>query len=179
MAQSIGVHPAAVVTDGEVNAATRLVIRVRAQLEFVFPRFSDFHYEAAAPRHRLSSIDGEVNENALDLVRIRHDRGHRQLSLRDDLNVFAHDPGKNLMHFGQRPVQINCAQLQRLLAAESQELLGEGCAALACLKNIRQAFMDERIRYLRFKRQFRKSHDDVQDVIEVVRDSTGQQPSRF
>ena len=135
-----------------------------------------FDHEAAAVGHGVARIDGQVEDCVLELGGIgkRRPEIFRQGRLQDDM--LAQRPlqdGSDALDGG---IQIKDARLQRALAGEGEQPLNELCAALRRLVDLLHHRRHLRVVSDDSRNQLRHAHDDGQDVIEVVRDPSGQLP---
>src|SRR5207245_276113 len=81
--------------------------------------------EPTTLRHRVPGIDGEVQDDLLDLRRVGLDAAEGRVEQGDQLDRLADQRLEHLRHAGHDPVEVEHARLEHLLAAEREALLSE------------------------------------------------------
>ena len=100
------------------------------------------------------------------------------MQLEAHLHVFAHQARQHRPHLAPPPVEIEHARLQHLLAAESQQLLGQPRGALSGLVDLFEMSRSGSPA-LSCQRQLAVAVDDGQQVIEIVRHASRQAAHRL
>jgi hypothetical protein len=130
----------------------------------------------AAVRHGVPGVPRQVHEHPLQLIRIGANRCRFRLQLDAHLHVFAHQALQHRPHLLHHAVQIEHARLQDLLAAESQQLLGQSRGPLPGLVDLFQTVPERIARLQPAEQQPAVPVDHRQQVVEVVR-HPARQPS--
>ena len=137
------------------------------------------HADAAALRHRVAGVDGEVDEHLADLIGIGTHRPQLRIARGDELHVLAEHAGEEPLHVGDRMVQVDDVVGDGLVPAEEQQLPGERGAALGRLGDSfhlgarGMALAELSVEELGVRR------DDREQVVEVVRDAAREPAHRF
>jgi hypothetical protein len=79
------------------------------------------------PGDRVARVDDEVDDQLLELRRIRDDRLQLGLNDRVERDVLADQPTEHLLREDDDVVQVERARVEDLPAAEGQELAGQRC----------------------------------------------------
>jgi hypothetical protein len=78
-----------------------------------------------APRHRVARVDSQVEDDLLELRRVRAHRAEVRVEQRDQVDVLADQLLEQLGDARDAPVQVEHLRLEHLLAAEREELHGQ------------------------------------------------------
>ena len=87
-----------------------------------------FDRETAAGRHRIPGVRGEVDDDLLQLRPIRADRFEIRRQRRDEIDVLADHAAQQDGRVPNERVDVEDGGNEHLLAAERQQLSGEGRA---------------------------------------------------
>src|SRR4029078_13274868 len=80
----------------------------------------------AAAGHRVPGVDGQVDDDLLHLRGVGADAAEVAAAAGDELHVFADEALEERAHALDDLAEVQDARLQDLLAAEGQELVGQG-----------------------------------------------------
>ena len=132
-------------------------------------------------RHRVASIEGEVEDNLGELMRIDFDvrRFAAVLQMALHGNVFAKEAKERAFHVPDDLVQIEDAILERLAAAEGEELAGEGAGALGGALNFGDLVCDGAFHGSGAEEEIAVAENGGEEIIEVVRDAAGELAEGF
>ena len=173
------VHSATRVGDGEHHVVTRLRRQVVARVRLVQSDVRSLDCQHASRGHRIPGVDYEVQDDLLDVTRVRLDPSDRLLGEGDQLHVLSDEPLEHLLHAREKLVQVEHPGLDNLLPAEHQELSGETSRSQRCLSNFVYV-RSQRVGGLEIvENQLSVAEDDGEHVVEVVRDPAGETPDRF
>src|SRR5205085_1867766 len=114
----------------------------------------------------------QVHYDLFDLTRIGLHFIHPTRHQEGQLDVFADQPSKHLLHAGDDLVEVHDTGLKQLATAEGEELSREVRCALACpldLLEIREHWVS--LPQVRREKR-RVTDDDGKEVVEVMRDPT-------
>src|ERR1019366_10091457 len=124
-----------------------------------------FDCQNAAARHGIPGVHHQVEDYLFDLVGVDLDKRFRVVENRADFNVLADHPADHLFEIVNQQVEVEYANVQRLLAAEHQKLPGQRRRTFRSTQDLLQAAL----RRVGFEqRQLREARDDGQQVVEVV-----------
>jgi hypothetical protein len=168
-----GVHAAARVGEAEADEASGAGLRVAAGLRAVEFHRGGADDELAALRHRVAGVHHEVDDDLLDVALVGVDGGEAGGELAAEVNVLADELGEHLVQIAHDGVQVEHLGLHDLLAAEGEELAGEGGGALGG-----EGDLVERIGDVLFEIVRGEMHAGVplyhgEHVVEVVRHAGG------
>src|SRR5579872_5967400 len=165
---------------GEHHVGTRLeVTMLSADVVAAQGDVGGLDSDLAALRHGVLRIDNEVHDDLFDLTGVGACSSQIGCQLGLQLNSFADERLQGALHIGDNAIHIHDLQFEQLFTTESQQLASQGCRSLGCLVNgfdlaiHRTAFAGV------FEQDFRVSADHHQQIIEVVRDATGQPADGF
>ena len=135
--------------------------------------------ELAVPLHGVARIDRQIQEGVLHLNRV--DVGVPQAPGDDglDLHPVAQRPAKDVVRAADQAAEIDDLRRERLPSSESQQLRGEFRAARDGGDRRLQALVGARIAGDVAAKQLQIAADDLQDVVEVVRDAAGELADRL
>jgi hypothetical protein len=80
--------------------------------------------------HRIAGIDGEVDDDLLELAGIGADRAEIAAMLDDQLDLLAEQALQEARHLGDDVGQLQHLRAERLLARESEQLPGQAGGAV-------------------------------------------------
>ena len=130
--------------------------------------------KGAAFRHRIPRVDGEVDEDLLELSRIDLDMGQPRLERGRHADLCAQRSGQHRLHLHDHAIEIHSLDLHHLSAAECQQLPGQRAGALGGGQQLR----DLR-RGVAILQNLAIADHDREQVVEIVRDMTGERPDSF
>ena len=93
---------------------------------------------------------------------------------RDQFDVFADQGPQQALHVRDDGVDVDHLQFEDLLAAEGQQLAGEGGGAVGCLLDGLDLLVHGAALFQLLQQDLGVSVDDHQQVVEVVGDAAGQ-----
>jgi hypothetical protein len=102
-----------------------------ARVGLVHFHVGQLEVEQAALRHRIAGVDGEVHDHLLHLGGIGAHAAEGAAAASHQLDVFADQALEERAHALDDLAEVQDARLQHLLAAEGEELMGEGEARSA------------------------------------------------
>ncbi len=79
-----------------------------------------FNRQLAAIRHRVARIHHQVHDDLLDLNRVQHDALEVLTVHHAQVDIFADEARKHLIHILENGVQVQHLGLKNLLSAECQ-----------------------------------------------------------
>ena len=169
-----GVHTGAGIADGEEDIRARLGIDVLLGVRAVDLHLVRFDGEDAAVRHGIAGVDGEVQEHLVNLRRISTNRSQLRCQDRGELDLLSDQPAQHLVRVGDDLVQAQGPRLDRLPAAEGQELAGEVAGALGRAADLLEILAVGTVGREVEQHQIRVAENRRQDVVEVVGHAAGQ-----
>src|SRR6266446_4673215 len=127
--------------------------------------------------HGIAGVDGQIGDHLFDLRRVGENPGLSSVIVKREFDVRSQEPGQHEPGLSQRFVQIQWAEFKHLLAAESEELFGNGRGLFSSALNLVQ--IGARGGFFRegAVQQFRTSAKDHQHIVEVVSNASGE-PSK-
>ena len=138
-----------------------------------------FDAELAAIRHGIAGVQRKIEDRGRQLARIDQCRRNRFARLEVDADEFADRRFEKLHGVDDQCVDIDTGRLQRLLARKGQQMLGQGGAAGGGI--VDQLCNSGQLGPVghRIGQDFDRSRDHSEDVVEVVRDASGQLADRL
>src|SRR5207245_2861859 len=140
------------------------------------PRFDG---EAAAGRHGVARIHGEVEDDLIDLPRVGDDQPHTFAQMHGNFDVLPEQPAQHRFDVRHHTVEIDRLDFKDLLAAEGEELVRQGGAAASALLDQLDVAPRGVVRPEPVREMPTPADDHSQEVVEVVRDPAGQAPYGF
>ncbi len=138
-----------------------------------------FHGQLSALRHRIARVDRQIQDDVLELVdvhkRVPQTAGHHRFHL----NGLAQGAPKQVVHAANRGCEVDHNRLQRLLAAEGEQLRGELRTAFHGIDRLLQPLACPAVTGMTPVQQFEVAAQDLQDVVEVVRHAACQLADRL
>ena len=135
--------------------------------------------QGAAMRHRVASVDGQVEQHLFELHGVGLDPSRTGVELEHDRDVFADQALEQCHKIADHAMQIQRDRVQHLLAAEGQQLAGQRRAAFAGALNFLHEVPGRRILAQFLKKDCAIAENDGHDVVEVVRHAASQSTDRF
>ena len=93
---------------------------------------------APAPGHGVPGIDHQVHDHLLDLAGVGHDLAQIRLGDGDQFDVFTEEAPQHLIQVQDQIIEVEHLGGEDLLAAEGQELAGQGGGPLRRLVDFLQ-----------------------------------------
>ena len=179
MGERLGIHPAPRVADRDDDVPSGRNRIVRGRERRVESHIGQLDRQAAASGHGVAGIDGEIQENLLDLPGVRLHAAERRGLHDDDLDVLADQAPQHLLRVGDDRAEIEDARLQDLPPAESEELPRQGRGPFGRPDDLAHALAALRIVGERRPEQLGVTLDDRQEIVEVVGDSAREAAHRL
>ena len=178
MSERRGVHARAGVADGEPHQRPRREAAVGPHLGGVGQQLRHLDEQAAAGRHGVAGVHGQVEQDLLHVAGIcQHCRAGHDARLERD--VLADEPAQHVLHPADHLAEIEHPDLEHLPAREGEELAGQGGGALRRgqdLVHVRPA----RVGLAEIvPHEAAEGEDGREEVVEVVRDPAGELPHRL
>ena len=175
----VGRHAGSGITDDHFDVVARLEIGARARVRLVEVRHARLESDPPALGHRLGGIDRHVDQHLLHLAGVRLDE--RQVRVGARLHDNARVDALGQERHGVRDRLIHVHGLERVLAAarERQQLLGQLGRAPRLLLDGDRLAVDRIVGGRQAADVSGVAEDRSQDVVELVRDATGQGSDRL
>ena len=164
----LGGHAVAGIADREHDVGARLDLGMGPGVGLVQGHVAGRERQPAPVRHRVAGVDGQVEQDLLDLPRVGLDAPGGRIERGRDLDVLADHATQQGLDSGHDGVQIQHARLQDLLAAEGQELMRELGGALGGALDDLDLPPDRVLRGQRVEHEIAAAADGGQQVVEVV-----------
>lgn len=135
--------------------------------------------EAAALRHGVAGVGGEIHQHLADLPGIGAHPA--QVFGGDDhqFYILAQHAQQQILHLRDDLVQVEDFRFQHLLAAKRQQLAGESGGAIGRLVNFARPPFQEVSRVAPLQHQLAVADDHVEQVVEIVRHAARQPAHGF
>ena len=130
-----------------------------------------FNRQASARGHRVPGVDGEVQDDTLDLRRVGVDRPHRRRQHRHQLDPRSEQAAEQGGHRANRPVEVNPGQRRGPVAVGRGELPRQPGAARDRVANLVDVGAPRIVGGGAQRQQVGVAEDGHQDDVEVVRDA--------
>ena len=132
--------------------------------------------EAAAPRHRVARVERQVEQRVADLRRVGAGEPEIGRMRRLDADRLAECPAQHLHVVPQQCTQIDALGPQRLIARDREEATRQQRSAQRTVQDLTRqvgmlGFMLHRVR-----QDLGAADDHAQQIVEVVRDASGELP---
>jgi hypothetical protein len=134
--------------------------------------------EKTRARHRIARVEGEVEQRGLELPGIGGDVPHVRLEDRPDGDALAERMAQQLGELRDEVVRIERPRLGRLAAREGEQLPGERGGAIGAAADHLEVAAGVGLG-VRVLQDLERAADDVQRVVEIVRDTAREQAERF
>ncbi len=135
--------------------------------------------QGPADLHGVAGVDGEVEDDQLDLGGVDHRRPEVGLQQGLDPHAAAHGGMQKVAHAAHGVIQVHGPRLQPLAAREGQHLGGELGAALGGLGHHLQPTADRRIVAVGLLHLADVAQHHHQEVVEIVGDAGGELADGF
>src|SRR5208282_1307022 len=130
-------------------------------------------------RHGVARVHGQVHDDLVDLTWIGTDGSEDGAGNHDQIDVLPDHAGEHLQVLGNHFIQVEHLGSQHLLAAEGQQLPGEGGGALRGVGNFLRRPSQSDIGSETLEQKLGVAGDHHQQVVKVVRDAAGEAADRF
>ena len=121
----LGVHPHSRVAHGEKHVRAGVDVGLLAGIRLVQLDVRGLDGEPPSLRHGVPRVDGQVQDDLLELPRVGPDPAEHGFRRRDEVDVLADQPPEQRLHPSHHDVHVEHPRLEDLLPAKRQELLGE------------------------------------------------------
>jgi hypothetical protein len=173
---------AAGIRDAQQHVLTGLDVAELRRIGVVEIGIGGFDRQMAAARHRGLGIQGKVEQDALDLMRVGEGRPKPRCENRLDADILSKGAAKDLKHIGDEPVEIDPHRFERLAAGKGEQALRELRRAVGALYGRLHRLRELGGKVARGLRRLldlppdrvQIADDDGEQVIEVVRDAARQ-----
>ncbi|GJD67564.1 hypothetical protein MMMDOFMJ_0480 [Methylobacterium gnaphalii] len=177
-------HAGPGVCDGDHHVLALRDAEIVGGVALVDMRIGGLDGQPAAGGHRVARVDGEVQERALELVRIGPGAPEAARLHRLDLDRLAERAPQQLRHAGDEAVRLDRLGRQGLLAGEGEEAVGQRRGAVRALQPLLNIVLELppvcRLAAIRLTLQHvQVADDDRQHVVEVVGEAAGELAHRF
>ncbi len=171
-ASGLSRHPRTRVCHREPNVSPRFHGDVRVGILLIELDIAGFDGELPSARHRVAGIHGQVHDDLLELSRIRQDVSELARQMHCEVDVFTEQAAEHALDPPDDLVHVRDPGLDDLLAAEAQELSGQGCRSLARLVHLPDVIA-KGVRLLEpLDGKGAVRQDDAEQVVEVVCDAS-------
>ena len=171
------VHAGAVVCDGHHDAGAGSGAAGSAGLADL--KVGGCDLKAAAVRHGVARIDEQVHDHLLDLFGIGQDTAQMGIERGGEGDVFADEAAEHAFGIADGGIEVERTGLDDLLAAEGEELAGEGGCAFAGLADFLGAVPQGAVGIEAAGEEIGIAIDDGEQVIEIVSDTAGEASDAF
>src|SRR5439155_15948334 len=135
--------------------------------------------QPSAARHRVASVDRQIEDDLLDLSGIRPDAPEALVAADRELDVLPEQPSQKWLDRADHRAQIDDLGLENLLAAEGEQLPRQLRGALGALLDQLDVpavrIMGSQVE----EEELAASGDDRQQVVEVMRHTSREPPDGF
>jgi hypothetical protein len=135
--------------------------------------------ELAALGHGVAGVDRQVEQHLLDVAGVGLDRPQLRVGHGDQLDVLADDAAEHPVHVRHHGPQVEDLRLHDGLAAEGQELAGQGRGPVPGGGHLPDQLAAGVTGREAAQQQFAVAVDDGEEVVEVVGDAAGQPADRL
>jgi hypothetical protein len=153
--------------------------QVLAPVRLVELHVLELDREPPAVGHRVARVDDEVQDHLLDRAGVRLHAAQIRRDVHRHHHVLADEPAEHRGHLADEPAQVEDALLDHLLAAEREQLPGEGRAALAGPLHLLEVGAARVVRGQRRDEEVRVAQHHGEQVVEVVRHAPGEPADRL
>ena len=135
--------------------------------------------QRTAAGHRIPGVGSEVHEHLLDLTRVDHNVLQRRVEVDHERDVLTDQTPEHALALLDQVAEVHHSRAGRPFAGKRQELARQPYGAAACLENLLQRMAYWRLWCAQPERLLRVTHDDADDVVEVMRDTAGKLADRL
>src|SRR5437899_4761180 len=118
--------------------------------------------------HSIFGVDHQVHDDLFDLSSIGASVAHPGSQSCREFDVLANQRAQQALHIRNDGVQIHYLQFQQLLAAEGEQLPGQGSRPIGGLLNSLRLVMQHVIGVQVFQQNFGITADNQKQVVEVM-----------
>src|ERR1019366_8711049 len=130
------IHAGAVIADRQHHIAPRLDLRVQLCIIGVEFDVASFDGQLSALWHGVTSIDGQVYDDLLDLPGVGFHLSQRRGKHRRQADVLTYQTPQHLLRVGHEGVEVKHPAFDNIFATECQELTGKMSGPFASLVNL-------------------------------------------
>ena len=139
-----------------------------------------FDGELAVAVHRVARVDGEIQQRVLDLRRIDQRIPQSAGNHRFHFDAVAERAAQQIVHAAHEAAEVHHLRRQRLASAEGEQLRGElRLRATRPASALRTRCSALSLPAMSFEQQLQIAADDLQQIVEIVRDAAGEFADRF
>src|SRR4029077_7684183 len=164
----LAIHSAAGIRDRQHHIAARHRLRMLFSITFVNFDIACLDGDAPALGHGVPRVHRQVQEYLFNLSGVGFDSAKGRIERDFELDIRADQATQQDLHFPQRICEIEDSRLNKLLAAESEELAGQVCRGNARLSDYFEFLDGGVIRWKRGKDDIRISQYHGQQIVEIV-----------
>src|SRR5262249_47901221 len=128
MGQHAGGHATTRIGDDQKDVRARLGVQVLARVVLVQLDIRRLDHQLAALGHGVAGVGDEIENDLVNLARVRLDIPELGLQFGEGLNVFA-EQAKHHLVVGEKGIEIENGRLDDLFAAEEEQLARESGGA--------------------------------------------------
>ena len=158
-----------------IDRRQRLVSERR---DFTRRQIARAHRHRAAARHGVARVDGEIDDDRLELVEIGFDRPEIATVNELQLDVLAKEPSQKDRQVGEHLAQRKDLRPERLTARERQQLPHQAGGAVGVLLDVHDVLEGRVARPVIGEKQIGETDDRRQHIVEVVCDAAGELADR-
>ena len=173
------VHADTGVADAEHDVVARGHVHQPAGVVAVEARVGRLDGEHATVGHRVTGVRGEIEDDLLDETVVGPDRYHVPGQPPGQLDVLADQPLEHGLHVRHGLVEVEPARMQDLLVGEGQQLVGQVGGAPAGVADVLDLGPPRIAGGEHPQQRLAVAVDDGEQVVEVVRDATGEPADRL
>jgi hypothetical protein len=131
------------------------------------------HRQLAAPRHGIAGVNGKVEQNLLHHTGIGFDHGGGQAVIQSQRHILAQHPAQHIAHVADDFVHVQSFGLDKLAAAESEQLAGQTGGAFSGLADLLGGARRQIVEVVRLE-QRGMAMNHREDIVEIMRHTAGQ-----
>src|ERR1700730_659808 len=163
-----GFHTVAGVGNGDDHVVSTLDRRMEMGVLAVDEKILRIDGELAAERHGVAGVDGEIEEDLLELAGVGFDAAEGIAEAQAEFDVLADQAAEELAHIGDKFVEVEDLWLKDLHAAECEHLAGEGSGTVGRFANLLATAVEGIFRLQAVEEQVAVAADYGKQVVEVV-----------
>ena len=171
----LGFHAGAGVGDRQGDIVTGFDIDLRGSVIPVQRHVLGLNRQDAAVGHRITGVDGEVQNGVFDLTGV----GQRQFQIVGQIGfdryVIPQRPFQKRLDRSHQIIERHSFRFKRLLAGKRQQLRGQLCAKVRGFQRLSQQVLLREITQVHLE-QFQIADDHCQQVVEIMGKATGKLP---
>jgi hypothetical protein len=120
----------------EADVDSRLDGRVLGRVALVDAFRARTDRQRAAARHCVAGVDGEIDDDLLELAAVGDDRRQERVGNDADLDLLADQPREHRRQAGDDLVQVERDRLEHLMAREREQLMREARSTAGSLLDL-------------------------------------------